>query len=284
MKDTVSYIQNALKGLYPNGEINSFIRLIMEQVCGLQPYQLLSDKDKKLSDSETERVKEIVSRLKQSEPIQYILGKTYFYGYEFLVNPSTLIPRPETEELVERILSDQKGKNISLLDIGTGSGCIAITIAKEHKNSQALAIDISEKALGTAKENARLLEVDNIHFGLTDILSVEQSEKNIQGLFDVIVSNPPYVTTIEKKAMEKNVLMYEPGTALFVPDNDPLLFYRRITGFGKKHLKPEGRLYFEINAQFGDETVLLLEREEYKNIELIKDIYGKDRIVTGTYL
>ncbi len=278
MTDTISYIHSTLKDIYPPEEIRSFIRLIMEHVCGIQSYQLLSDKDKELSDSEKGEIKEIIERLRQSEPIQYIIGKTCFYGYEFLVNQSTLIPRPETEELVERILIDQKEGKINLLDIGTGSGCIAITLAKKIKGSQVTAIDISKEALTTAKKNADILEVDNITFIQADILSNEQLDIISHNSYDLIVSNPPYVMISEKEGMEKNVLLHEPENALFVPDNDPLLFYRRIAQLGNKYLKPNGFLYFEINAQLGQEMITLLQNENYENVKLLKDLSGKDRI------
>lgn len=279
MTEALAYIQKSLEDNYPPQEIRSFTRLIMEHVCSIPPHKLLSDKDKELSNREKEEITGIVKRLLQSEPIQYILGKTCFYGYDFLVNPSTLIPRPETEELIDYILSDHKEEKLRLLDIGTGSGCIAVTFARERKGAEVIGIDISSAAIDTARENARLLQTENITFIQADILSESQSEQMISGKFDLIVSNPPYIMEKEKDSMEKNVLGYEPGSALFVPDHDPLLFYRRIAQFGKKRLNPGGQLYFEINALLGKEMVGLVNDEGYKEIKLIPDLSGKDRFI-----
>lgn len=278
MTETVAYIHNSLKEIYSPGEIGSFTRLIMERICGIQPHKLLFGKDTELSDTEKSGIREIVERLKKSEPIQYIFGIADFYGLEFTVNPTVLIPRPETEELVELIIRDFENQSPKILDIGTGSGCIAITLRKFLKSAEVIAVDISENALITARKNAKKNNAP-ITFIRTDILSQDKSVMDIPFLFDVIVSNPPYVKESEKKAMEKNVLNYEPHQALFVSDNDPLLFYRHIAKFGKIKLKKTGSLYFEINAQCGQETCEMLEAEGYKNIRLIQDISGNDRII-----
>lgn len=277
MTETIAHINNALKKMYPQGEIQSFTRLIMDYVCDLQPYQLLMCKGKELSDMERKEVDKIIIRLQQSEPIQYILGETTFYGLKFLVNPSVLIPRPETEELVSRILKEYTDKNIRVLDIGTGSGCIAISLNKNLPDSEFVAVDISEKALLTARENNKI-NATNVSFIQTDILS-EQAKKDIHGVFDIIVSNPPYVMEKEMVNMDKNVLLYEPSQALYVPDNDPLLFYRSITYFANEKLNEGGFLYFEINAQCGSTMVCFLQQEGYKDIELIQDIFGKNRMI-----
>ncbi|NDV54968.1 peptide chain release factor N(5)-glutamine methyltransferase [Parabacteroides sp. 52] len=279
MTQALAYIQSSLEGLYPAGEIRSFTRLIMEEVCHIPPYKLLSDKDRELSDNENKRITEIIDRLRQAEPIQYIIGKAYFYDAYFLVNPATLIPRPETEELVEHILCDDNGEKKTVLDIGTGSGCIAISLAKGMPNAEIIGIDISDKALETARENARLLKAENASFFLTDILSAQDRAQLQPALFDLIVSNPPYVMEKEKKAMEKNVLLHEPHLALFVKDDDPLIYYRHIAQMGKERLQPGGYIYFEINAQCGKEMVELMEQEGYESIERIKDLSGKDRIL-----
>lgn len=264
--------------MYPTGEITSFTRLIMEHVCGLQHHQLLMCKGKELSEIEKDRVEQIVERLKQSEPIQYIIGETTFYHLPFWVNPNVLIPRPETEELVDLIIKDFPGKPIRILDIGTGSGCIAISLANYLPESAVTAIDISQSALDTAGENAKRNNV-SISFIQTDIVDEPQAEANIRETFDLIVSNPPYIKESEKASMGENVLLHEPRQALFVPDTDPLLFYRAIAGLGRKKLTENGFLYFEINAQCGQETVNLLKSTGYKEIELIRDISGKDRII-----
>ncbi|MDR1402435.1 MAG: peptide chain release factor N(5)-glutamine methyltransferase [Tannerellaceae bacterium] len=278
MTETIAYINNTLKDLYPPGEIRSFTRLILDYVCGLQPHQLLMCKSNDLSDTEKKEIKRMVERLQQSEPVQYILGETIFCGLRFLVNPSVLIPRQETEELVDRIIKASTGKNIRVLDVGTGSGCIAVALSKYLPNAEVTAVDVSGEALQTAEDNNRVNRTA-VSFIQTDILAAEQAKEDIRGTFDLIVSNPPYVMEREKSRMEKNVLLYEPEQALYVPDNDPLLFYRTIARLGHDKLNKDGSLYFEINAQCGNETVCLLQREGYANVELIQDISGKDRII-----
>jgi release factor glutamine methyltransferase len=201
------------------------------------------------------------------------------------VNPSTLIPRPETEELVELILTGCRGRHsLSLLDIGTGSGCIACTLAKLLPGLQATGMDISGEALETARRNARSLALDTVAFIQADILSNVEAERKITESFDLIVANPPYVLESEKAAMESNVLNYEPHIALFVPGGDPLVFHRHIARFGRRRLKPGGELYMEINALLGNETVEFLRREGYAPVELLTDISGKDRIVKARLL
>lgn len=293
MTDTIAYIQQSLKDLYPKNEILSFTRLIMEEICGIPPHHLLFGKGKELSDTEKLEIKEIIEQLKKYKPLQYILGKTDFYGRTFRVGPSVLIPRPETEELIEQILNDLKAGNdlksegdqkgegsrpLTILDIGTGSGCIAVTLAKEWPEADVIATDVSQEALETARENARRLHAP-VTFVRTDILSLEKAEADIPFSFDLIVSNPPYVTEREKAEMEPNVLEYEPSLALFVSNDDPLLFYRAIARFGKKKLKKGGRLYFEINASYGPETVGLLEEEGYRQVRLLRDLSDHDRMI-----
>ncbi|MDR1939050.1 MAG: peptide chain release factor N(5)-glutamine methyltransferase [Tannerellaceae bacterium] len=278
MTETIAYINHSLKDLYPPGEIRSLTRRIMECACGLQPHQVLMSKDKELSGTEKYAVRQMVERLKQWEPIQYITGEAPFYGLSFRVAPPVLIPRPETEELVEHIVKDHSGRKVKILDIGTGSGCIAVSLAHSLPGSGVTALDVSGEALRIAKENARRNKVD-VSFVLTDILSLRQASKDVAGDFDLIVSNPPYVRESEKACMEKNVLLYEPPQALFVADNDPLVFYRAIARFAKGKLRESGTLYFEINAQLGKETVDALKEEGYGKVELIRDLPGKDRII-----
>jgi release factor glutamine methyltransferase len=275
MTETVAYINLSLQDLYPKGEIRSFTRLIMEHVCCLQPYQLLMDGSRHLSDAEKHEIHLIVERLKQFEPIQYILGETSFCGLKFRINPSVLIPRPETEELIECILNDYDGRKMRILDIGTGSGCIAISVAHFLPTTEVIAVDISGEAIQTAEENARINNT-SVSFIQADIL---YSDVDIPGTFDIIVSNPPYVKENEQIGMERNVLLYEPRLALFVPDNDPLLFYRAIARLAKQKLNTGGALYFEINAMLGKETVQALKEEGFTNVELIRDLSGKDRII-----
>jgi len=215
-------------------------------------------------------------RLKKGEPIQYILGKAPFYGHEFLVNSSTLIPRNETEELVHLILKENKSTGLKVLDIGTGTGCIPISLALEMQQAKVYGLDISEEALDVARKNAKQLHTDVI-FLKSNIL---EELPPIEDL-DILVSNPPYIPEKGKAEMHPNVLDFEPGLALFVPDQDPLLFYRVIAEKGKKLLKPGGKLYFEIHEEFGAEVLSLLEEKGYVELRLLKDLNGKDRMITA---
>lgn len=280
MKETITYIQNKLKDTYPPEEIQSFIRLIMEHVCHLQFYQLLTDKDKEISNSQKKEIYDITERLLRYEPIQYILGNAYFYGLRFTVNKHTLIPRPETEELVDHIIRENQpdNKDITILDIGTGSGCIAVTLAKYLPRSTVFALDISSEALKVAERNAKQLNTTRISFICADILSPDSFELQDNSV-DMIVSNPPYVMEKEKAVMQKNVLDYEPDTALFVPDNNSLLFYTAIARLGKTKLRKGGSIYFEINAQCHVEMLEMMKKEGYRDIELMKDLPGKDRFL-----
>ena len=277
MTETVAYIRNSLKDIYPPGEAQALVRLIMEHVCGLSTHQLLLGKGKELSDTEKFKIKEIVEGLRLYKPIQYLLGIADFYGMEFKVTPDVLIPRPETVELVERIITAYQSQAPRILDIGTGSGCIAISLAKHLPEAEVAAVDISPEALAVAEENARMNQV-SVSFLELDILSGGNLSSPI-GNFNCIVSNPPYIMNKEKATMEANVLENEPHLALFVPDDDPLLFYRAIARFGQRHLAEGGHLYFEINALCGKETVAMLRQENYTEVELIQDLYGKDRII-----
>ncbi|GAB6394779.1 MAG: release factor glutamine methyltransferase [Bacteroidales bacterium] len=276
MTDTVAYIRYALRDMYAPNEINSFIRLIMESVCGLPPHLLPLNKDKALTAAERNAVRQAVGRLKHSEPIQYITGHTSFYGLTFKVNPSVLIPRPETEELVELVIREADTP-VRILDAGTGSGCIAVALAHHLPKAEVVAADISAEAIRTAEENARL-NSGAVAFLVADILATEALDTAIGGMFDVIVSNPPYVRESEKASMEKNVLLYEPAAALFVPDSDPLVFYRAIVRLCGKKLRKHGRLYVEINEKLGKETAALLQEDGFV-AELIRDLSGKDRFI-----
>jgi release factor glutamine methyltransferase len=228
-----------------------------------------------VSGKKYEKFLKAITRLKNYEPIQYIIGDTEFYGLVFKVNPSVLIPRPETEELVDWIIKDcEDDKKINILDIGTGSGCIAISLAKNLPNAKVFALDVSNEALKTANQNAINNGVE-VEFIEADILSYNSLD--IQ--FDLIVSNPPYVRELEKQMMSANVLDHEPHLALFVEDDDALLFYRKITDVAADILKPNGQLFFEINESLGESTKQLLDNSNYKNIELKKDIFEKDRMI-----
>ncbi|QGY44935.1 peptide chain release factor N(5)-glutamine methyltransferase [Maribellus comscasis] len=275
MQSLIQYIEKELKGLYPAEEIRSFIRLIFEQVCELNYTQLLLSRDRILSQEKKEKMEEIVKRLKTFEPIQYILGETEFYGLQLKVNTAVLIPRPETEELVQWILQTNQLKSPVILDVGTGSGCIALALKKELPAAVLTAIDISETALENAKENAKTNRLD-IQLLNGDILNWEGQRWE---QYDVIVSNPPYVRTMEKETMQANVLDYEPELALFVSDSDPLVFYRRIGEFSWENLRKDGFLFFEINENLGMEMAELLSAQGFRNVEIKKDIRGKERML-----
>jgi len=267
-----------LTPIYDAGEAESFFYLILEENHQMKRIDLALNPDLTFSDTAIQYWNSILEELKKEIPVQYLLGKTSFYGLEFEVNENVLIPRPETEELVEWILESQKSKVKSqkpkILDIGTGSGCIAISLAKNIPNAVVFAIDISEKALATAKKNAKINGVD-VAFLEKNILETEDLEQQ----FDIVVSNPPYVRELEKHEIKKNVLDNEPHLALFVEDNDALIFYRKIAELALKNLSQNGQLFFEINQYLGKETVALLEKMNFKNIELRKDIYGNDRMI-----
>lgn len=281
MKETTLFIRESLTPLYPPEEINSFIRWILEEVCHLSFQQQLLCKDTQLSLTEKEQIRTITQRLEKMEPLQYILNTCEFYGLHFEVNPSVLIPRPETEELVNHILQTETSSELKVLDIGTGSGCIAITLSKHLSNAEVYAIDISDKALTVAQKNAEYNK-STAHFIQADILSDKIHEQFNQASLDLIVSNPPYVKESEKDTIHDNVLCYEPHQALFVPDNDPLLFYNRIADIGLQLLKKDGRLYFEINASYGIEMLNMLKEKGYPQVELRQDLNGKNRFIKAT--
>ena len=268
----------ALAPIHGEGEAESFFYLILEDKHQLKRIDLALQPELEFSSETILIWNAFLEQLKLEIPVQYLLGKTSFYGLDFEVNENVLIPRPETEELVSWVLESQKGtensQNSKILDIGTGSGCIAISLVKNSKNVQVYALDVSEKALATAKKNA-LNNTVEVQFILQNILEAE----NLNISFDIIVSNPPYVRNLEKAEIKKNVLDNEPHLALFVEDNDALLFYRKIAQLAQKNLNQNGQLYFEINQYLGKETVALLQQLNFKNIELRKDIYGNDRMI-----
>lgn len=252
-------------------EIRAIAMLLLNSL-GVTRNDILSEKEFEL---DSQKLAEAVKRINLAEPIQYVLGEAHFLGRSFLVNQSVLIPRPETELLVQLILEENKTK-CAVLDIGTGSGCIAISLALDLKSSRVHALDFSKAALEVAKKNAARLNAP-ITFHHLDIL------KDLPALthLDIIVSNPPYVMDNERKSMTQNVLSYEPHSALFVPDENPLIFYEALTKIGKAVLKPKGKFFVEINAQLGKEVVECFSKNGYSEIEIIKDLDGKDRIVCG---
>ncbi len=273
---------NSLLPFYDEMEAESFFYLILENKHQLRRIDLALDDDKEFSEAEISNWNFILEKLKTQIPIQYILGTTHFYGSEFIVDENVLIPRPETEELVDWIVKLNtklsKKKDLKILDIGTGSGCIAISLAKNILNSAVFAVDVSEKALAVAEKNATLNKV-TVTFLQKNILETNHLDQK----FDIIVSNPPYVRNLEKAEIKPNVLDNEPHLALFVSDNDPLIFYKKIAELAAANLNPNGQLFFEINQYLGKETQDLLESLGLKNIELRKDIYGNDRMIACNF-
>lgn len=272
-----AYIRRSLQDIYPPQELKSLTMMIWCDILGMNALDIYLGKDINLSESKRHELENILLRLRKNEPIQYVRGVGNFLGRSFHVAPGVLIPRPETEELVQQIIGENRIETPRILDIGTGSGCIAISLSLEIPQSQVTAWDISDEALDIAGLNNKELNA-TVVFEKKDVLQsniVLHSES-----FDCIVSNPPYVTESEKEAMEPNVLDWEPGLALFVPDDDPLRFYRRIAGLGMDLLVPGGKLYFEINHMYGEQMVGMLAGMGYRGTRVIKDIFGKDRIVT----
>ncbi|WP_125723357.1 peptide chain release factor N(5)-glutamine methyltransferase [Flavobacterium ustbae] len=269
-----------LSPFYDAYEAESFFYLILEDKHQLRQIDLALNHELAFDENDFVIWDELLKQLKKEVPIQYLLGKTHFYGLDFEVNENVLIPRPETEELVEWIINENaspdKNKKIKILDIGTGTGCIAISLAKNLPNAEVFGIDVSKKAIETAKRNAITNNVD-VTFMLLNILEAEEFTCQ----FDIIVSNPPYVRNLEKVEIKKNVLDYEPHLALFVEDNDPLIFYRKIASLAQNGLKEKGKLYFEINQYLGKEMIELLENMNFAEIELRKDIYDNDRMIKG---
>lgn len=258
------------------GEAERFFYITLEELAGWRRMDYLMHPEAKITASDELQWKAVLNSLEQQQPIQYIFGKAHFFGLEFKVNEDTLIPRPETEELVEWIIHENnKRQAFSVLDIGTGSGCIPITLAKHIPQATVSTIDVSANALLIAKENAQANDVA-VNFILTDILQANTLPQQ----YDVIVSNPPYVRNLEKAEIKPNVLQYEPHLALFVEDSDPLIFYRKIAHLAVNYLTPGGKLYFEINQYLGAETVTLLEEIGFTNVILRKDLFGNDRMIS----
>ena len=274
MNKIVAYIRSRLQPYYTAEEVSALSRIVCCDLLGQAPTDYYLGKDIVLSPKKEQELEDILQRLSRFEPLQYIEGRTLFLGREFWVAPGVLIPRPETEELVELMLKEIPA-DARILDVGTGSGCIAISLAKELPDALVTAWDVSPEALSVARVNARKLQA-NVRFVECDVLACQVDEV---GLYDVIVSNPPYVTEAEKADMEPNVLQWEPSLALFVPDDDPLRFYRRIAVLGRDMLADGGRLYFEINRAYGREMVEMLRTMGYVRVRVEKDLSQNDRFV-----
>jgi release factor glutamine methyltransferase len=275
MQKSIEYIKQQLQGQYPDAEIRSFINLLLQKVTGFNRTQLIVNKNTIFSEEQTVLVQAFVEKLKKFVPLQYVLGETEFYGLQFQLTPDVLIPRPETEELIEWIAKlENQNSHISILDLGTGSGCIAISLKNIFENASVFATDISDNALRVAQLNGHILNL-KVHFYQSDILKM-QPEKN---RWDVIVSNPPYIPVAEMKEMLANVVDYEPHTALFVPNEKPLLFYDAIAEYALNSLKPSGKLFFEIHRDFGTQCVEMLLSKGFSQVELKKDLSGNERMI-----
>lgn len=281
-KHTIKSIQNffkeELKTVYPEREINCITNILLEHLLNYSKIEIQLNKNEEIEQNILEKSIDILNDLKKSVPIQYAIGETEFYDLKFKVDEYTLIPRQETEELVHCIINENKVKAPKILDIGTGSGCIPIVLDRNINEAKLSSVDISEEAIAIAKENA-LLNKTSICFYHRDFLKWE--DYSWENDFDVIVSNPPYIKESEKAQMADNVLDYEPHTALFVEDHDPLIFYRRIAEFAKFHLKKGGKLYFEINESLGFEMIDLQEKMGFSSVQLMKDLNGRDRMTSA---
>ena len=273
MKSIANKIHEGLATAYSDGEIKALTRILATELLGVSQMAFYLKDDITLTTEQQALLDNAIKRLQQHEPIQYILGYSDFCGLRFKVTPATLIPRPETSELVEWIVNESNGTE-NILDIGTGSGCIAVSLASKLSQAKVSAWDISHDALAVATENSKANGYA-VTFKQVDILAYQPNDEQ----FDIIVSNPPYIKEVEKEQMEANVLDWEPHTALFVPDNDPLLFYRTIAEKATKMLRPCGKLYFEINRAYGKETVDMLSALGYTDIELRKDFADNDRMI-----
>lgn len=278
MKQSISYMRKQLLDIYPPEEVQAIIFLLLEKKFHYSKLDFCMSKDRTLSANEQQELTDITQRLRKKEPIQYILGEADFCGHTFKVTPDTLIPRPETAELVQWITEVASPNNIrSILDIGTGSGCIAISLASNLPKTYVEGWDISRNALCVAKQNSQLLDIP-VEFRQQDIFATPLPNVH----FNIIVSNPPYITENEKKDMNENVLDWEPSTALFVPNHDPLCFYRSIAYFAKQALTPSGFLFFEINQAFGTDIKDLLHDMGFSHVELRKDLFNNERMIKAS--
>lgn len=279
LKEIKTIFHQELDVIYPKEEVDAFFYRLIEHYLKLDRFVLVLQPNLAITKEEEQPIFEALAGLKLEKPLQYILGTAHFMDLELKVNENVLIPRPETEELVEWILEEcqvMPSRDLKILDIGAGSGCIAMALAKGLPNAKVCALDISEEALKVAQENAESNRVE-IEFIQMDVLN----PNNLELKFDIIVSNPPYVRELEKHEIKNNVKAYEPSLALFVPDEDALLFYRAIIAFAEKHLLEKGHLYLEINQYLGKETKALLEAHNFSEIELRKDLFGNDRMLKG---
>ena len=275
LKEAIEQLKNGLTGIAEPEEVQAMIRVICEDVFNYDPVDVALRQESELPEFAQERVTDIIMRLRRHEPLQYIVGSARFHGYRFKVTPAVLIPRPETEQLVDLIVDENQSSDLHVLDMGTGSGCIAISLARALKFAQVDALDVSRDALEVARQNAVDLKV-KVRFFESDMLMQQPA-----ATYDIIVSNPPYICWSEREAMEPNVKDYEPGQALFVPDNDPLLFYKAIVPYAAQSLERRGRLYLEINRRFGNEVKQLLLDNGFDEVRIVEDSYGNVRFAAA---
>ncbi len=280
IQEAIATFKKRLRGVWPESELGQMMRIIMDEVMHYSPVDMIIHDHDDLPDFFEEKLDGIIGRLQRHEPLQYVLGTARFYGMRLKVTPATLIPRPETEMLVDMIADANPQPDLRVLDVGTGSGCIAIALARTLKWPQVTATDISAAALDVARANARELKAHNVTFQLQDIM---QATPPAQPEHDIVVSNPPYICQSEQTQMEANVLDYEPHTALFVPDADPLVYYRAIARYATADLVPGGRLYFEINQAQGVATAALLSSMGFGNVDIVRDQYGNERFATAQW-
>lgn len=275
MQKSIEYIRTSLQSQFPENELRIIIQILISEITGFSPAQIIVNKNTIFSDEQVKLIHSFVEKLKNNEPLQYVTGKTEFFGLKIITKPGVLIPRPETEELIEWIMQSlDRNRNYDMLDIGTGSGCIALTLKSVFDSSNVSAMDISDEALKIADENARALNL-KIHFLQGDALQMPEEKS----CWDVIVSNPPYIPLAEKDEMDSAVVDFEPHQALFVPDNDPLIFYRRIAEYAFSALKGDGLLFFEIHRDFGSQCVNMLRETGFDHVELRRDISGNHRMI-----
>lgn len=277
LKEAIKQLREGLAGVAEVQEVQAMIRVICEDVFNYDPVDVALRQESELPDFAQQRVVDIIARLRRHEPLQYIVGHARFHGHRFKVTPAVLIPRPETEQLVDLIIDENPGSDLRVLDMGTGSGCIAISLVRALKFARVDALDVSRDALAVARENAETLKV-KVRFFESDMLSPQPA-----ATYDIIVSNPPYITWSERESMERNVKDYEPGQALFVPDNDPLLFYKAIATYARQSLEKGGHLYLEINQRFGAEVKDLLVDNGFDEVRIVKDSYGNQRFAAAKF-
>lgn len=275
LKEAIEQLRNGLAGVAEPQEVQAMIRIICEDIFNYDPVDVALRQESELPEFAQERITDLIARMRRHEPLQYIIGWARFHGHKFKVTPTVLIPRPETEQLVDIIVNENTASDLRVLDMGTGSGCIAISLARALKFASVDALDVSRDALAVARENAAALKV-KVRFFESDMLLPQPA-----ATYDIIVSNPPYICWSERESMERNVKDYEPGQALFVPDNDPLMFYKAIASYAQQSLEKGGRLYLEINQRFGNEVKRLLEDHGFEDVRIIQDSFGKVRFAAA---